>query len=110
MPQNDPVGLAAQIEDAVRAVPSVTNVFRAGSLVSNAVAEAATRLGGGDRAPLVIVTPSGQTTQIEVSIGVDAVAGVPATLRLVHQAIARTADAAGVIDRDVRITASHIRV
>lgn len=108
MMPTDQAELAARIEDAVSAVPAVTNVFRAGSLVSNALAAAATAVAGTSAAPRVALRQLGASIEVEVSIGVAGSAGAPDTLRLVHVVIEGILDAAGVASRNVRVTVSRI--
>jgi len=103
-------GLAAVIESAVRAVPAVTNVFRSGSLVGNAMAAAAEHLGIGETGtPLVSVGVEDAGVRVEVSIGAASSAPVAETVREVQRAIDAAADAAGTTVTSSRVTVVHVR-
>ena len=80
--------LAAEIEATVRAVAGVRSVYRAGSLVSNAIGAGAVALGVASRdEPLVAVVPGAAGLQVHTSIGIDFSGDAGEILRSVHEAI-----------------------
>lgn len=102
--------LAAAVEAAVTGVAAVTTLFRTGSLVGNAAAAAAERLGIAESdAPLAVVRLDDDGARIEVSIGVSAAAAVADTIHEVQRAIEDVADAAGVTIASSRVTVVHIQ-
>jgi hypothetical protein len=108
--REDERALAAAFEAAVRAVPGVTNVFRSGSLVGNAMAAAAEHLGWGEGgAPLVSVALDAEGVSVEVSLGADASSAVGDTVRAVQRAIDEVAHAAGTAVTSCRATVVHVR-
>lgn len=102
--------LAGAIEDAVRAVPGVTNVFRSGTLVGKAMTAAAERLGLlGSDSPLVILEFEADGARVEVSVGVGVTSPAATAVRAVRAAIERTLAAEAVAMSSARVTVVHIQ-
>lgn len=101
--------LAAEIEAAVRAVVGVEDVYRTGSLVSNAIDAGARLLGARDAdGALVRVRTTDAGCHVSVSIGVRSAAGAPGTARAVRAAVSERLAAHGVVDAAVEVTVVHV--
>jgi len=101
--------LAADIEAAVRVVPGVTAVFRAGGLLSKALVAGAQLLGIGDEeASLVRVVRAPDGIRVEVAIGVHSAAGAVATAHRVQAAIDALGAAHGASLAGVHVTVVHV--
>ncbi|RPF20892.1 hypothetical protein [Myceligenerans xiligouense] len=101
--------LAGQIEAAVRGTPGVRDVYRAGSLTSNAIDAGARGLGLRDEGTgPVIVQATADGTRVHVAIGVDTARGAGDTTRAVHRAARDVLAAHGVGDADVGVTVVHV--
>lgn len=102
--------LAAAIEATVRATPGVRSVYRAGSLVSNAIGAGAVALGvRGDDEPLVAVGRSDRGVAVTASIGIDFTASAADTLRATHAAIDELLAAQGVPRESITLTVVYVQ-
>jgi hypothetical protein len=101
--------LAADIEVAIRAMPGVAALFRAGSIASNVLDAGARAIGlRDDSDPLIRLDERPDGLRVDIAIGVQDHVGAVETIRRVHAAVrAVTAehDPAAV---DIRITVVHI--
>jgi hypothetical protein len=80
--------VAAEIEDVVRAIPGVADLYRPGSPFSN-VLDAGTRGLGlrDDAAPLVRVHRGDGEDRVEIAMGIHSAAGAAVTTQAVYQAV-----------------------
>lgn len=102
--------LAADIEAAVRATPGVRSVYRAGSLVSNAIGAGAAALGvtPADES-LVSVVPRDRGVVVTASIGIDFSAHAADTLRAVQGAIDDLLRTQGVARESIALTVVYVQ-
>jgi len=102
-------GLAADIENAVRAVPGVSALFRAGTLVDHTI-DAGARLTGlrDGSAPLIRLDQATDALRADIAIGVHGRAGAVETTRRAHEAALTAAAAHGPDRVEIRITVVHI--
>lgn len=101
--------VAAEIEAAVRALPGVTGIFRAGGILSKLADAGAEVLGGPEhRAPAVRWENGANGARAEVSIGVRASAGAAETGARAHEAVSAVCVERGIVGAEVRITVVHI--
>ena len=105
----DDLMLAADIEAAVRAVPGVAVVYRAGSTLSKAV-DATTRLVGlrDEDAPLIDLERAEDGVKVRIAIGVHASDGAAATARRAHAAVQALLAPQSAGDADVHLTVVHV--
>lgn len=110
MAQEVRTGLAAAIEEAVRATPGVRNVYRSGSLISNLLRVGAAAIGvRKEDEPIVSVIPAGEGVAVEVSVGVDVGARSVDTLHAVHAAIASLLRERDVRGDTITLTVVHVQ-
>ena len=94
--------LLTQIEAIVRAVPEVEDLYRSGSVLTNALEAIGVRDGA---APLAELSERDGERYVEIAIGVRAGAGVPQTLEHVHEALRGVTAERGIA---LRLTVVHI--
>ncbi|WP_156174900.1 MULTISPECIES: hypothetical protein [Leucobacter] len=98
--------LLTQIEAIVRAVPEVEDLYRSGSVLTNALQLGAEAIGVRDgAAPLAELSERDGERYVEIAIGVRAGAGVPQTLEHVHEALRGVTAERGIA---LRLTVVHI--
>lgn len=98
--------LLAQVEVIVRAVPEVEDLYRSGSVLTNALQLGAEAIGVRDgTAPLAELSERDGERCVEIAIGVRADAGVPQTLARVHDALRGVTAERGI---SLRLTVVHI--
>lgn len=99
---------AAELENVIRRVPGVTEVFRTGGLVSLAKEGAARLVGTRGEAALVRVEQRSDGIRVDVALGVDNEVGAVDAVHNVHAAInALCADRSAPVAA-VRVTVVHI--
>ena len=101
--------LAVEIEAAVRAVPGVTSLFRAGGIIAKVLDAGSQILGIEDSQnslARVRLTPEG--FRVEVAIGIDGSAGAVETTRGVESAIRALAVSRGADVAEIHVTVVHI--
>ncbi|GGD26948.1 hypothetical protein GCM10010915_03770 [Microbacterium faecale] len=101
--------LATDVEVAVRAVPGVSTLFRAGTLASNAIDVGARVIGIRDKsAPLIRVEQDSDGLRADIVIGVEEDAGAVETIRRVQAAARAVLAEQHPAPADIRITVVHI--
>ncbi|GAA3663620.1 hypothetical protein [Microbacterium marinilacus] len=101
--------LATAVETAIRSVPGVAGVFRAGTTVSKLVDVGARLVGAKDEAaPLVRIEESADGGRVDAAIGVQASAGAVDTVHRVHAAVDAALVQHGVVPAEIRVTVVHV--
>ena len=101
--------LAADIEVAIRAMPGVAALFRAGSLASNVLDAGARAIGlRDDSDPLIHLDQTPEGLRVDIAIGVQDHAGAVETIRRVHAAVRAVIAEHLSAAADIRITVVHV--
>ncbi|MDR7384976.1 hypothetical protein [Promicromonospora iranensis] len=103
------VAIAAEIEDALRSVPGVCDLYRSGSLVANVADAGARRLGlRDDDTPLVLVQDAGAGLRVDAAMGVHISSGATATMLAAHRAVRDLLTGHELRDAHIVLTVVHV--
>lgn len=101
--------LSTEIEAAVRAIPGVSGLFRAGTFAANAIDAGVRLLGIHDgSAPFVRLERNHDGLRADIAIGVHEHSGAVETVRRVQEAAHAVIAAQDPAAAEVRITVVHI--
>ncbi|MGI6879616.1 hypothetical protein [Microbacterium sp. gxy059] len=101
--------LAADIELATRAIPGVSALFRAGTLVSNVLEAGAWVIGiRDDSDPLIRLEQTPEGLRADIAIGVHEHVGAVETIRQVQAAVRAVVEEQHLVVADMRITVVHV--
>lgn len=104
-----PAGLAAALEQVVRATAGVTALFRPGLPLVRSIASGVRGVSGAEpHAPVVAVEQTPDGLAVEVGISVRAGAGAVATIREVHAGIAELLGRLGVVAGPILVTVVRV--
>lgn len=110
MTANARAELAARIEQVVRGISGVRNVYRSGSLISNLLRAGAAALGASrEDEPIISVAAGTGGIAVEASIGIDVGSRAAGVLRAAHESVDALLRAEGVPRESITVTIVYVQ-